>query len=88
LQLVLVVIVIFVPQTVTVFLDAEHKVDIDKMRIEVPAETPGADGPPLEGDAAANANSEGAGKDKGGADSDEDDPGKALERALRGGSKK
>jgi tripartite ATP-independent transporter DctM subunit len=86
LQLVLVVIVIFFPQTVTVFLDAEHKVDIDKMRIEVPAATPGANGPPLEGDAAANANTEAAAKD--GADKDEDDPGKALERAMRGGSKK
>jgi hypothetical protein len=83
---VLVVIVIFFPQTVTVFLDAEHKVDIDKMRIEVPAATPGANGPPLEGDAAANANTEAAAKD--GADKDEDDPGKALERAMRGGSKK
>ncbi len=40
LQLILVVIVIFVPQTVTVFLDKEQKVDIDKVKIEVQAEEP------------------------------------------------
>jgi len=38
LQLVLVVIVIFVPQTVTVFLDKEQKIDIDKVQIEMPAQ--------------------------------------------------
>jgi tripartite ATP-independent transporter DctM subunit len=37
MQLILVVIVIFFPQTVTVFLDKEVKVDIDKVKIEVPA---------------------------------------------------
>jgi tripartite ATP-independent transporter DctM subunit len=40
LQLILVVIVIFVPQTVTVFLDKEQKVDIDKVKIEVQADEP------------------------------------------------
>ncbi|HSV83045.1 MAG TPA: TRAP transporter large permease subunit, partial [Ramlibacter sp.] len=41
MQVLLVAIVIFVPQTVTVFLDKEEKVDLDKVRIEVPAdETP------------------------------------------------
>jgi hypothetical protein len=42
MQLVLVVIVIFVPQTVTVLLDKEQKVDLDKVIIEMPAssETP------------------------------------------------
>ncbi len=40
LQLVLVVIVIFVPQTVTVFLDKEQKVDIDKVKIEMQVEEP------------------------------------------------
>ncbi|ARN20066.1 TRAP transporter large permease [Piscinibacter gummiphilus] len=39
LQLVLVVIVIFVPQTVTMFLDEEVKVDLDKVQIEAPAES-------------------------------------------------
>jgi Tripartite ATP-independent periplasmic transporter, DctM component len=38
LQLLLVVIVIFFPQTVTVFLDAETKVDLDKVRIELPVQ--------------------------------------------------
>ena len=38
LQLLLVVIVIFVPQTVTVFLDKVVKIDTDKVQIEMPAE--------------------------------------------------
>jgi TRAP-type mannitol/chloroaromatic compound transport system permease large subunit len=38
MQLVLVVIVIFVPETVTMFLDKEEKVDIDKVVIEMPSE--------------------------------------------------
>ena len=38
LQLVLVVIVIFVPQTVTMFLDEEVKVDLDKVQIEAPVD--------------------------------------------------
>ena len=44
LQLLLVAIVIFVPQTVTVFLDKEEKIDIDKVQLEMPAESqrPGA----------------------------------------------
>ncbi len=39
MQIILVFIVIFVPQTVTVFLDKEVKVDLDKVKIEAPAET-------------------------------------------------
>ena len=39
MQVILVVIVIFVPQTVTMFLDKEVKIDIDKVKIEVPAES-------------------------------------------------
>lgn len=38
MQLILVVIVIFVPQTVTIFLDKEEAVDLDKVQIEAPAE--------------------------------------------------
>ena len=38
LQLLLVVIVIFVPQTVTVFLPTQAKIDLDKVRIEAPPE--------------------------------------------------
>ena len=39
MQLILVAIVIFFPQTVTVFLDKEVKVDIDKVRIEAPTKS-------------------------------------------------
>jgi tripartite ATP-independent transporter DctM subunit len=38
MQLVLVVIVIFVPETVTMFLDKEEKIDLDKVVIEMPTE--------------------------------------------------
>jgi tripartite ATP-independent transporter DctM subunit len=38
LQLVLVVVVIFVPQTVTMFLDKEEKIDLDKVKIELPVD--------------------------------------------------
>jgi len=37
MQLLLVVIVIFVPETVTMFLDKEEKIDVDKVVIEMPA---------------------------------------------------
>jgi tripartite ATP-independent transporter DctM subunit len=39
MQILLVVVVIFVPQTVTAFLDKEVKVDIDKVVIEMPQDT-------------------------------------------------
>ncbi|WP_428419747.1 TRAP transporter large permease [Methylibium sp.] len=50
LQLLLVVIVIFVPQTVTVFLDKEEKIDLDKVKIEMPTEAsdPAASEPDLD----------------------------------------
>jgi TRAP-type mannitol/chloroaromatic compound transport system permease large subunit len=38
MQILLVAIVIFVPQTVTVFLDKEEKIDLDKVKIEMPVE--------------------------------------------------
>jgi tripartite ATP-independent transporter DctM subunit len=38
LQLLLVVIVIFVPQTVTVFLDKKVEVDVDSIKLEMPAD--------------------------------------------------
>jgi len=38
LQLILVVIVIFIPQTVTVFLDKQEKVDLDKVQLEAPVD--------------------------------------------------
>ena len=40
MQMILVAIVIFFPQTVTVFLDKEEKIDVDKVKIEIPVETP------------------------------------------------
>ncbi len=39
MQLVLVVVVILVPQSVTLFLDKEEKIDLDKVVIEMPEET-------------------------------------------------
>jgi tripartite ATP-independent transporter DctM subunit len=39
MQVLLVFIVIFVPQTVTMFLDKEEKIDIDKVKIEMPVES-------------------------------------------------
>jgi tripartite ATP-independent transporter DctM subunit len=47
MQLLLVTIVIFVPQTVTVFLDKAEVIDLDKVKIEIPADesaTPPAGG--------------------------------------------
>jgi hypothetical protein len=38
MQIILVFVVIFVPQSVTMFLDKEIKVDIDKVKIEMPAD--------------------------------------------------
>jgi tripartite ATP-independent transporter DctM subunit len=38
MQLLLVTIVIFVPQTVTVFLDKPEAIDLDKVKIEIPAD--------------------------------------------------
>jgi tripartite ATP-independent transporter DctM subunit len=46
MQVLLVAVVIFIPQTVTVFLDKEQKIDIDKVKIELPAEA--VDKPPPE----------------------------------------
>ncbi len=48
MQLVLVVIVIFVPQSVTMFLDKEQAVDIEKVQIEMPVEAPDAAPPDME----------------------------------------
>ena len=42
MQVMLVVIVIFVPQTVTVFLDKEIVVDVDKVKIEIPVDAENA----------------------------------------------
>ncbi|MDB5898408.1 MAG: C4-dicarboxylate transporter [Ramlibacter sp.] len=46
MQVLLVAIVIFVPQTVTMFLDKEVKVDLDKVQIELPADAGSTSEPP------------------------------------------
>jgi len=43
MQIILVVVVIFVPQSVTMFLDEKVEVDIDKVVIEMPVEEPDAE---------------------------------------------
>ena len=40
MQVLLVAIVIFVPQSVTMFLDKAEKIDLDKVKIEMPVEEP------------------------------------------------
>ena len=50
MQLLLVAIVIFFPQTVTVFLDKEVVIDLDKVKLEMPAELPGGDAPNIDVD--------------------------------------
>jgi len=45
MQLVLVAIVIFVPQTVTAFLDKEEKIDLDKVNLELVIENPDGEAP-------------------------------------------
>jgi tripartite ATP-independent transporter DctM subunit len=40
MQLILVVIVIFVPESVTVFLEKTHKIDLDKVHIDAPKQAP------------------------------------------------
>ena len=71
MQIILVVIVIFVPETVTVFLDKEQVVDLDKVQIEMPVDAidPTKDGA---------ASMEGFDPVKPGAD-----PAKALEDAAK-----
>ncbi len=52
MQMVLVLVVIFVPQTVTVFLDEEVKVDIDKVTIDMPTDNTSTTLPEPDKDAA------------------------------------
>ena len=49
LQLLLVAIVIFVPETVTMMLDKEVKIDVDNVKIEMPVESEPAAAVPLDG---------------------------------------
>ena len=50
MQVLLVAIVIFVPESVTMFLDKEEKIDVDKVQIEVPVEETPAETPSSEAD--------------------------------------
>jgi hypothetical protein len=50
MQVLLVAIVIFVPESVTMFLDKEEKIDVDKVQIEVPVEEAPAETPNSEAD--------------------------------------
>ena len=75
IQLIMVSLVIAFPGLVTSGLDKKKVFDTDTMRIEVPAEAPALEGDPGSGTAA------GAGNQKA---EDEDDPAKAIERAMRG----
>ncbi len=67
MQLILVVVVIFVPQTVTMFLDKEIVVDVDKVKIEMPADIEAANKSPVGatgGTAAENAAADAAAAEK------------------------
>src|SRR6185369_503055 len=48
MQVLLVAIVIFVPESVTVFLEKEQAVDLDKVKIEAPADSPDPRQPDLQ----------------------------------------
>ncbi len=48
MQVILVAIVIFFPQTVTVFLDKEVAVDVDKVKLEMPADMQPAQDSPVD----------------------------------------
>jgi tripartite ATP-independent transporter DctM subunit len=60
MQIMLVAIVIFIPQTVTVFLDKEIVVDLDKVKIEMPADENKVDPASLLTDGKADAEKEAA----------------------------
>jgi tripartite ATP-independent transporter DctM subunit len=90
MQLILVVVVIFVPQTVTVFLDKEIVVDVDKVKIEIPTDAENASKDPA---AALNATIsapsttgtaiENAATDKAAADKASDDEQKKMDDLFK-----
>jgi TRAP-type mannitol/chloroaromatic compound transport system permease large subunit len=79
IQCIMVGLIIAFPGLVTGGLAKKAAVNTDQMRIEVPAETPGTEGGPLEGETAPPPDATGSGRD-------EDDAAKAIERAMRGGA--
>ena len=80
IQCIMVALIIAFPGLVTGGLAKKAVVNTDQMRIEVPAEAPGAEDAPLQGEPAAA-------PDAAGADKDADDASKAIERATRGQDK-
>ncbi|MBP7568069.1 MAG: TRAP transporter large permease subunit, partial [Burkholderiaceae bacterium] len=87
MQLLLVAIVIFVPETVTVFLDKEEVVDLDKVQIEIPVN----EDDPMQREEGAS-EPEGAASEPAADAGDApaaagDDATKAMEEALKAGSK-
>ncbi len=74
IQVIMVAIVIVFPGIVTSGLDKKIIIDTDKVQIEIPIEAPTMDGDP---------GAAGSAQDK-----DDDDPAKAIERAMRGDAKK
>ncbi|MDT7516073.1 TRAP transporter large permease [Rhodoferax mekongensis] len=71
MQIILVVVVIFVPQSVTMFLDDKVEIDIDKVVIEMPAEEPMPNAELKAGEAAPAPGSEDAAKAAAKAEEDE-----------------
>jgi hypothetical protein len=78
IQIIMIALVIAFPGLVTSGLDKKKVFDTDTMRIEVPAEAPELQGEP--GKDGGTADQPGADGQK----SDDDDPTKAIERAMRG----
>ena len=74
LQLVMVVVVVAFPMSVTAFLDKDKKIDLDKVKIEIPVDTPASTG-----DAA---------KDADNAQKAQDDATNDIQKALGGGDVK
>ncbi|MEO8441795.1 MAG: hypothetical protein ABI547_04865, partial [Betaproteobacteria bacterium] len=77
IQVVMVALIIAFPGLVTSGLDKQKVFDTDTMRIEVPAEAPALPGEPVKDGTPSDATDAASEKD--------DDPAKAIERAMRDG---
>ncbi len=82
MQIMLVAIVIFVPQSVTMFLDKEEVIDIDKVKIEMPADEEKVDPSSLLTDGKQDADKEKAADDASEKKSADDDQ-KALDALMK-----
>ncbi|MBI3375827.1 MAG: TRAP transporter large permease subunit [Betaproteobacteria bacterium] len=78
IQIIMVGLIIAFPALISGGLAKKAMINTDQIRIEVPAETPETEGAPLDGEPAAKSDAQ----DK---DKEDDDPGKALERAMGAG---